>query len=297
MHRWFQQCPSCKVALSVRLLPRDRPVAMDQLHGRLHRCGIILFLKSWNDREKENIIVAGVRDESLHRRHFMNDHDKENLISASRAAVQIAPCWYGHPVRYRSSCVWCKHIKVFEFQVEHNKPWIVSGLYHSFLTPSLALWATLRISCIPILVRGRTSCALIVCWWSSTAFQFISSSQRQKSPGIFINSLTRCRNFRVSQSLAIGRGFRITRGAYLITMKQCPESSSVFDDIMRTRMSLVILLIRFPALVYVTFICSNVTRFVARASPRPFWCHQCIPPRLHEINIRTQANVCRIFLW
>ena len=95
MHRWFQQCPSCKVALSVRLLPRDRPVAMDsryQLHGRLHRCGIILFLKSCNDREKENIIVAGVRDESLHRRHFMNDHDKENPISASRAAVQIAAC-------------------------------------------------------------------------------------------------------------------------------------------------------------------------------------------------------------
>ena len=95
MHQWFQQCPSCKVALSVRLLPRDRTVAMDsryQLHGRLHRCGIILFLKSCNDQEKENIIVAGVRDESLHRRHFMNDHDKENPISASRAAVQIAAC-------------------------------------------------------------------------------------------------------------------------------------------------------------------------------------------------------------
>ena len=44
---------------------------------------------SCNDQEKENIIVAGVRDESLHRRHFMNDHDKENLISASRAAVHV----------------------------------------------------------------------------------------------------------------------------------------------------------------------------------------------------------------
>ena len=135
-------------------------------------------------------------------------------------AVQIAACWYGHPVRYRSSCVWCKHIKVFEFQVEHNKPWIVSGLYHSFLTPSLALWATLLISCIPILVRGRTSCALIVCWWSSTAFQSISSSQKTGRDRIFIDSLTRSRNFRVSQSPAIGRGFRITRGAYLYTTKQ-----------------------------------------------------------------------------
>ena len=78
MHRWFQQCPSCKVALSVRLLP-NWPIAMDsryQLHGRLHQCNIILFLKSCNDQEKENIIVAGMRDESLHHWYFMNDHDK-----------------------------------------------------------------------------------------------------------------------------------------------------------------------------------------------------------------------------
>ena len=71
--------------------------------------------ESCNDQEKENTIVAGVGDESLHRRHFMNDHDKENLISASRAAVQIAACWYGHPVRYKSSCVWCKHITSSKF--------------------------------------------------------------------------------------------------------------------------------------------------------------------------------------
>ena len=218
----------------------------------------------------------------------------------SRAAVQIAACWYGHPVRY-SSCVWCKHITSSKFSssklstTNHGSCPDCTTVSCHHLQHCGPHSESQRFPCIPTLVRSRTSCALIVCWWSSTAFQFISSSQRQKSPGIFINSLTRCRNFRVSQSLAIGRGFRITRGAYLITMKQCPESSSVFDDIMRTRMSLVILLIRFPALVYVTFICSNVTRFVARASPRPFWCHQCIPPRLHEINIRTQANVCGFF--
>ena len=47
MHWWFQQCPLCKVALSVRLLPCDQPVATDsqyQLHGRLHQHSVILFL-------------------------------------------------------------------------------------------------------------------------------------------------------------------------------------------------------------------------------------------------------------
>ena len=50
------------------------------------------------------------------------------------------------------------------------------------------------------------------------------------------------------------------------TMEDITLSHSVFDDIMRTRMSLVILQVRSPALVYVTFIYSNVTRFIARAS-------------------------------
>ena len=54
------------------------------------------------------------------------------------------------------------------------------------------------------------------------------------------------------------------------TVEDIALSHPVFDDIVRTRTSLVILLIRSPALVYVTFIYSNVTRFVAGASPRPF---------------------------
>ena len=165
----------------------------------------------------------------------------------SRAAVQIAACWYGHPVRY-SSCVWCKHITSSKFSssklstTNHGSCPDCTTVSCHHLQHCGPHSESQRFPCIPTLVRSRTSCALIVCWWSSTAFQFISSSQRQKSPDIFINSLTRCRNFRVSQSLAIGRGFRITRGAYLITMKQCPESSSVFDDIMRTRMFLLVCL-------------------------------------------------------
>ena len=47
------------------------------------------------------------------------------------------------------------------------------------------------------------------------------------------------------------------------TMEDIALSHSVFDDIIRTRMSLVILLIRSPAFVY-------VLKCHAGASPRPF---------------------------
>ena len=68
--------------------------------------------------------------------------------------------------------------------------------------------------------------SMLVIFNGFSIYQLLSENRkRQKSPDIFIDSLTRSRNFCVSQSLAIGRGFRITRGAYLITTKQwhCPE--------------------------------------------------------------------------
>jgi len=107
----------------------------------------------------------------------------------------------------------------------------MSWLYHSFLTPSSAFRATLRIQTIPLYShlgqKLHLMCfdSMLVIFNSFSIYQLLSENRkRQKSPDIFINSLPRSRNFRVSQSLAVGRDFRITRGVYLIMMKQCPES-------------------------------------------------------------------------
>jgi len=140
------------------------------------------------------------------------------ISSLSGAALQIAAYWYGHPVRYGSSRAWCRHITKYS---SSNLSSTNDALWPSFLTLSPAIWATLQ---IPILVvRSHMSCPLVICWESSMAFQSISSSQntgRDRSPDIFINSWTRSRNFRVSQSLTIGISLRNTRGAYSITMNQ-----------------------------------------------------------------------------
>ena len=104
-------------------------------------------------------------------------------------------------------------------------------LYHSFLTLSLAFWTTLRIQMIPLYShlgqKLHLMCfdSMLVIINSFSIYQLLSENRkRQKSPDIFINSLPRSRNFHISQSLAVRRGFRITWGAYLITTKQCPES-------------------------------------------------------------------------
>jgi len=119
-----------------------------QLHSRLHQHSVILFLNElqW-PREREYHSHRYERAQSM-KAYTIDTLWTTMIIKISKAAVQITACWYRHPVCYRSSCVWYKHIKVFEFQVEHNKPWIVSWLYHSFLTPSSAFWATLRIPTI-----------------------------------------------------------------------------------------------------------------------------------------------------
>ena len=71
--------------------------------------------------------------------------------------------------------------------------------------------------------------SMLVIFNGFSIYQLLSENRkRQKSPDIFINSLPRSRNFRVSQSLAVGRGFRITWGVYLITTKQCPESFCIW---------------------------------------------------------------------
>jgi len=113
----------------------------------------------------------------------------------------------------------------------------VSTSHHqSFRVPSWAQQTMDRVLTVPqfldtvFSIVGHTSNLLyshlgqrshLMCFDSMLViFQSISSSQKTGRDRIFIDSLTRSRNFRVSKSLAIGRGFRITRGAYLYTTKQ-----------------------------------------------------------------------------
>ena len=129
-----------------------------------------------------------------------------------------------------------------------------------------------------LVVRSLKSCALIICWQSSTAFQSISSSD------IFINSWTRSRNFHISQSRTIGTSLRNTRGAYSITTNQY---HSVFDNIMRTRMFLLVCLCLCDVHVLTQ---SVVPTSLQEPLHNLFWCHhRCRPPPLHEINIRISA--------
>jgi len=183
MHWWFQQCPSCKVTLSVCLLPHW-PVAMDsryQLHDRLHQRSVILFLNElqW-PRESEYHSRRRERAQSM-KAYTVDTLWTTMIKKISRAAVQIAACWYGHPVRY-SSCVWCKHITSSKFSssklstTNHGSCPDCSWHHSQHFGPHSE---SQPFPCIPTLVRSRTSCALIVCWWSSTAFQSISRKREE----------------------------------------------------------------------------------------------------------------------
>jgi len=179
MHWWFQQCPSCTVCL----LPRDRPVATDsryQLHGRLHQRGIILFLNElqWprereyhsRRRERWKPTLSTLYERPWWRKSSLEQQYKSQHVDmgiqyvTEVVASDVSTSKFSSSklsTRNHGSCPDCTTVSWHHLQ--NCGP-------HS---------ESQRFPCIPTLVRSRTSCALIVCWWSSTAFQSISRKREE----------------------------------------------------------------------------------------------------------------------